>query len=134
MAPLRPLRIGIAATLAAAVLLPGTVRASAPPAGVIDVAQVTAYYGGPSVRHVPAGTRLMFVKYHFLTRPAASPLTVTWYAPDGRRLYGPYRYAKSEFVVAGLGFRSPYTFSSGSWRVVLRAGPVTARTLDFRVG
>ena len=134
MAPLRSLRIGIAATVAAAVLLPGGVHAAAPPAGVIDLAQVTATYGGPSVQHLPAGVRLVFVQYHFLTRPAASPLTVTWYAPGGHRVFGPYRYVKSEIVVAGLGFRPPYTFSSGNWRVVLRAGAVTAKALAFRVG
>jgi hypothetical protein len=107
---------------------------AAPPArGLVARAYVAAFRGGPPATRLSGRRNQMWAYFTFLVRPARRlPITVTWYAPGGKRVgaAGKANTRTIESSVVGQGG----TFQPGVWRAVLRVAGRTLAEARVRVG
>ena len=89
-----------------------------PPEGVVDTASVSRTEGGKAVTSV-ASPKVLWVRFHFLARPATRTVTVLWETP-GFRYVGKVNKPYAATIDSDLS--SNLTFGDGSYYAYLEIG------------
>ena len=109
-----------------------TVFVRPPLEGVVRSAYPATLEDGVKVNPVPRGSRQLWAVFRFATQPLMNPITATWYDLNGR-LVGTIRKNNRPVISTGIGSATSGPIPSGRYRVVLKAGDRTIKTVRIRV-
>ena len=106
----------------------GIITLLAPSEGVVAKAGISGTENGKPATKL-TGASALFVRFVLAALPVANlPLTVTWIGPDGQPVGAPVPKPSTATVTSFVQSGGP--LPTGSWKVVLRAGPKVVKTLS----
>jgi hypothetical protein len=112
-----------------------------PPEGVVDTAYFSRTESGPSIKVFRGTTSTIFVHFHFVARPKARSVTITWKKPGNPKVRftgtatKPYAPSISSFVCAKyIGHRcGGGSLRTGKWYAIIKASGRIVKKQDVRV-
>jgi hypothetical protein len=109
-----------------------TVFVRPPLEGVVRSAYPATLEDGVKVNPVPRGSRQLWAVFRFASQPLMNPITASWYDLNGK-FVGTIRKNNRPVISTGIGSATSGPIPSGTYRVVLKAGNRTIKTVRIRV-
>jgi Divergent InlB B-repeat domain len=109
-----------------------TVFVRSPLEGVVRSAYPATLEDGVKVNPIPRGSRQLWAVFRFASQPQFGPITASWYDLNGK-FVGTVRKNNRPVISTGIRSATSGPIPTGAYRVVLKAGKRTIKTVRIRV-